>query len=225
MRAASAVGSMFESLENRVLLSASVHHAGAKSHPVHAATKPAVHAAPAKKPVVKTTPAAPTTTTPKKGDPIFMKFGPISGDVTEKGFTGDIELNSFQWGVSRTIGNPTPGSTDRPSSSPSVLEITITKMMDKTSPLLLQALLQGQSTSEVDIFFVHLGAALGKPGQNVTYAEYVLSNVLVSSDTVSSGGERPTESLTLNFTKVQFKYSGNGAPVTTVYDLTQTQAA
>lgn len=219
MRGASTVGvgPLFESLERRVLLSASVHHAATKSHAGHAATKPAVHAA-AKKPVVKATAASGTT--PKKGDPIFMKFGTLSGEVTTKGYTGDIELSSFQWGVSRTISSPAAGSGARDSSTPSVSEITITKMMDKTSPTLLQDLLQGQATSEVDIFFVNFAAAPGKALQGGTYAEYVLSNVLISSDSVSSSGERPTESLTLNFTKVQFKYSGSGSPISTIYDLT-----
>jgi type VI protein secretion system component Hcp len=87
--------------------------------------------------------------------------------------------------------------------------------------MLLQAMLQGQPTSEVDIFFVNFGAALGNPGENVTYAEYVLSNVLISSDSVSSSGERPSETLTLNFTKVQF----NVGSVSTVYDLTKVLAA
>ncbi|HXE55727.1 MAG TPA: type VI secretion system tube protein Hcp [Tepidisphaeraceae bacterium] len=230
MRSRSTFGGspLFETLENRLLLSASVHHAASKAHPVHAGRKPAIHAAAAKKPVVKATAAHGAATI--KGDPIFMKFGTISGEVTLKGYAGDIQLNSFQWGVGRGISSPTGGSSDREASAPSVSEITITKTMDKTSPLLLKEALVGQGVSEVDIFLVDTARALGKagtPGQPVTYAEYVLSNVMISGYSVSSGGDRPTESLSLNFTKVQFNYIPNSSttPVSTVYDLAAARLA
>lgn len=220
----SGVRPLFEPLENRLLLSASVHHAVAH-HAVPVKTHVA-HAVVAKKPLVKTTAAtAPTTL---KGDPIFMKFGSINGEVTLKGYEGDIQLNSFQWGVSRTIGSATGGSGDREAGAPSVSEITITKSMDKTSPLLLQQALAGPATPEVDIFFVESASrSLEKPGQPVTYAEYVLSDVLVSSYKVSSGGDRPTESITLNFTKVKFNYvpTGSTTPISVQWNLATAQAA
>lgn len=218
----SGVRRLFEPLENRALLSASVHPAVAH-HAAVPVKAHVVHAAAVKKPVVKATAATAGPTT-IKGDPIFMKFGSINGEATLKGYTGDIELNSFQWGVGRAIGTPTAGSTTRDAGTPSVSEVTITKLMDKTSPLLLQQALAGPATTEVDIFFVEPAkvGSMAKPGQPVTYAEYVLSNVLISAYSASSGGERPTESISLNFTKVQFNYFPNGGttPVSTVYDLT-----
>ena len=151
-----------------------------------------------------------------------MKFGSVTGEAANKNYTGDIELAGFQWGVSRTIGNPTGGSTNRQSSPPSVSELTITKLIDKTSPVLLQDLLQGVSTNTVDIFLVGNLEAAGKAPQTTTYAEYVLSNVLLSSYSVNSTGDRPSETFTLNFTKVQFTDFPNGpaSAVTIVYDLT-----
>ncbi|HEY2483141.1 MAG TPA: type VI secretion system tube protein Hcp, partial [Caulobacteraceae bacterium] len=194
MRSASIVGvrPLFEPLENRVLLSASVHPAAAhpaaavKPHVLHvaAAKKPAVKPAAAKKPAAKAPAATPVQTT-LKGDPIYLKFPGIKGEVNLKGYTGDIQLSSLQWGASRTISAPLAGTTNRDASAPTVSEITITKSMDTTSPLLMQQALTGSATGEVDIFFV---APLGtlKPGQGAqpaTYAEYALSNVMVSGYT------------------------------------------
>lgn len=152
-----------------------------------------------------------------KGDPIFMQFQGITGEVTAKNFTGDIQINSFQWGVRRAIGGL---GTGRVLGMPSLSEIVITKVLDKASPTLVNDLLTGVSTPEVDIFFVN-------NGRNAqTYAEYKLQNVLISSYSVSSSGDRPTESLSLNFSKITFteipltSTGAPGMPISTTFDLT-----
>ena len=154
--------------------------------------------------------------------PIYIKYGDIKGDVTAEGHKGSdgwVEVNSFQWGVGRGISSPTGGSSDREASAPSVSEITVTKTMDSTSPKLLQEALQGQGTT-VKIFFVDIL----KNGTTRLYAEYDLSNVLISGYSDSSGGDRPTESLSLNFTKVQYTFytqnpDGSTTASSTTYDL------
>ena len=65
---------------------------------------------------------------------------------------------------------------------------TITKEVDAASPKLFQACASGQHISEVD---VDLGSA-----------HYKLTDVVISSDT-KSGGARPMETLTFNYTKIE----------------------
>jgi type VI protein secretion system component Hcp len=103
-----------------------------------------------------------------------MNFEGISGDVTAGGFTGDIQLLGFQWGVNPGISSSTGGSADGASSAPSASDITITKAVDKTSSLLLREMLTGES-KDVKIFFVN-----SIKGRLNTYAEYDLKNVLIS---------------------------------------------
>jgi type VI secretion system secreted protein Hcp len=123
--------------------------------------------------------------------------GAIPGDVTADGWVGWIELNSFQFGVGRGIASPTGGSADRESSAPSVAEITITKDQDSsTGPLVTEAL-QGEGVTVI-IDFVKTSQ-----GQLVKYMEYTLTNTMISGWSTSSGGDRPSESLSLNFTKIQ----------------------
>jgi type VI secretion system secreted protein Hcp len=131
--------------------------------------------------------------------PIYMNYnsGAIPGDVTADGWVGWIELNSFQFGVGRGIASPTGGSADRESSAPSVAEITITKDQDSsTGPLVTEAL-QGEGVTVI-IDFVKTSQ-----GQLVKYMEYTLTNTMISGWSTSSGGDRPSESLSLNFTKIQ----------------------
>jgi len=148
------------------------------------------------------------------GDPIYMKYGSIGGDVTDPGFQGDIQLNSFQWGVGRGISSPN-GATGREASAPSISEIVVGKNFDSsTIPLIQEAF--GGTPSTVEIDFANTSST-GTPN---IYLKFDLFNTLVSGYSVSSGGDRPSESLSLNFTKISvFSTSAQGQPQAFSYDL------
>lgn|SRR5208283_74986 len=131
--------------------------------------------------------------------PIYMNYDSLSvkGDATAANWEGWVELNSFQFGVGRGISSPTGGSADRESSAPSVSEITITKDQDSSTGPLLTAALQGEGVTVI-IDFVKTSS-----GQLLKYMEYTLTNTIISGWSTSSGGDRPSESISLNFTKVQ----------------------
>jgi type VI secretion system secreted protein Hcp len=152
--------------------------------------------------------------------PIYMKYGSIEGDVTESGHTNWIELASLQWGVGRGISSPTGGSADRESSAPSVSEVTVTKAHDIASVKLLTEAYQGDGQT-VQIDFVRTNA-----GKLDVYTTLTLTNTMISGYSISSGGDKPSESLSLNFTKIETKYVQMGAtgataggPATITYDL------
>ncbi len=132
--------------------------------------------------------------------PIYMKYDGIDGDVTAEGHEKWIELNSFQWGVGRGISSPTGGSADRESSAPSVSEIAVTKALDIATTKLLDEALQGEGKTVVIDF------CKTDKGKLETYMSYKLADVMVSGYSISSGGDRPSESLSLNFTKVEYKF-------------------
>ena len=130
--------------------------------------------------------------------PIYMNYNSLAvqGDVTATGYANWIELNSFQWGVGRGISSPTGGSADRESSAPSVSEITVTKDQDSsTGPLLTEAL-KGEGVTVI-IDFVKTSS-----GQLVKYMEYTLTNCMISGFSTTSGGDRLSENVSLNFTKI-----------------------
>ena len=156
--------------------------------------------------------------------PIFMKYDGIDGDVTTAGHEKWIEIHSLQWGTNRGITMSTASGADREGSTPSLSEIVVTKDTDGASPNLLRASLGLAPADEgktVNIDFCKTDTSKPEP-----YLQFTLTNCLVSSYSLSSGGDRPTESVTLNFTKVEFKNTGMGAanetgsPDTASYDLT-----
>jgi type VI secretion system secreted protein Hcp len=153
--------------------------------------------------------------------PIYMKYDTIQGDVTATGHEKWIEVNSFQWGVGRGISSPTGASFDREASAPSVSEITVTKATDSASTKLLDASLEGEGVPVVIDF------CKTDKGNLEVYLEYTLTNTMISGYSLSSGGDRPSESLSLNFTKVECKMipmksaGETGDPETVTYDLAQ----
>ena len=137
--------------------------------------------------------------------PIYVQYAALKGDVTAAGHEGWIEVNSFQWGVGRGISSPTGGSGDRESSAPSVSEIVVTKPTDVSTVNLLNEALQGEGV-DVTIDFCKTDK-----GNLSVYLNYILTNTMISGYSTSSGGDRPQESLSFNFTKIMCKDIGLGA--------------
>jgi type VI secretion system secreted protein Hcp len=144
--------------------------------------------------------------------PIYIKYGDIKGDVTAEGHLGTdgwVEVNSFQFGVGRAISSPTGGGKDRESSAPSISEIVVTKPADNSSVQWMDHALQGNGVP-CQIDFV-------KTNQDKleTYQIYNLENAMISGFSVSSGGDRPSESISISFTKIEFSFSQENSDAST----------
>jgi len=152
--------------------------------------------------------------------PIFMNYPSIPGDVTAEGHEAWIELSSFQWGVGRGIGAAASSEADREGSAPSVSEIVVTKNSDIASNNLLRASLGLPPAAEGQK--VNIDFCKTDQGKLEAYLQYELTNTLVSGYSVSSGGDRPSESLSLNFTAVQVTSTNmTGANATGTPDVAQ----
>ncbi len=155
---------------------------------------------------------------------IFCKFGSIKGDATHEEHKDWIAVDSIQWGVGRSISTPVGAAENREASEPSVSEVTMTKDMDCASIHLFKEACTGNQGVDCTIHLVQTGS----PGRLV--CEYKLTNALISGYSASSGGDTPTESFSINFTKIEFKYinydqKGSGTPATAAYDMAATRAS
>lgn len=154
----------------------------------------------------------------------YLKFGTkIKGESEAEGHKGSdgwIEINSLQFGAGRGISTPVGTSSKREASAPSISEVTVTKSMDSTSTALFNEACVG-TAQDCEIHLVETGA-----DKLETFLEVKLTNAMISGYSASSGGDRPSESLSINFTKVELRYipfnddHTAGTPVTAGYDLT-----
>jgi type VI secretion system secreted protein Hcp len=151
---------------------------------------------------------------------IFLKIDSVKGSSTDANFKDQIELQSFQWGAGLGVGSPRGG--DRTTSEPSVSEITASKTLDKSSEGLFKALLKGDPVGKGTISFV-----AASKGESVAFATLELEDIIISGYSMSSGGgDLPSESLSLNFTKFDWSFTGRdkkqgGSPTHLIYDLTE----
>lgn len=152
--------------------------------------------------------------------PIYMQIDGINGNVTTAGHEKWIQLESMQFGVGRGITSAGIGQeTNREASTVSISEIQITKIMDETSPSLFIEACIGKGKT-VKIHFMRTG------DQVQSFMEYTLNKVLISSYSMETSGEgHPNESLSLNFDKIEMKYTPYDdqnqpkSPVPAGYDL------
>jgi type VI protein secretion system component Hcp len=118
--------------------------------------------------------------------------GAIKGESTAPGHAEWIDIEGFSAGSLRSVtppGNPT-GS-----------EITLTKRLDSASPELFKAAVAGSIPYPKATLDLNNGAT--------KLARIELDNVLLaaqSTDATSDGADRPSESITLNFTKITYTY-------------------
>jgi len=126
----------------------------------------------------------------------------IKGESQVEGHPNWINVDSFQLGVGRAISASGRGS-DRDTSNPSFSEATFSRSTDKASPDLFFQAVAGKSLGEAKIHFTQKAEA----DKEQIYLEFILGDPIVSSYSISSGGDRPTESFSLNFVKISKKYT------------------
>jgi type VI secretion system secreted protein Hcp len=128
-----------------------------------------------------------------------MKYGDIKGTVDTEGFKDWVELGSLQMGAGRGIGSARGSGSNREASEPSVSEITVTKNWDAaSSSKFFEESVAGELDRSVEIKMT----STNKNKQD-TYMVIKLWNCGISGYSLSSGGDKPSESLSLNFSKIE----------------------
>jgi type VI secretion system secreted protein Hcp len=156
--------------------------------------------------------AAATSVVPSHG--AFLQIQGVQGASTEAAHTGWIPIQSFSFGVVSPRDASSGLATGKRQHDP----LVITKQIDKASPSLFQLASSGRVFPQVVLEVVTRD---GSKRYSVT-----LHNALVASVKTSSGGDRPSESVSLNYETIEWRYtqqkadgSSTGSPVTASYDL------
>ncbi len=150
---------------------------------------------------------------------IFLEIEGIKGDAEAEGHKDWIIVNSMQFGVGRAISSTIGTGKEREGSAPSISEVTLSKIMDKASSAILTEALSGVSK----LTKIHVTQTHGD--QLESFVEYEFEKTLISSYSMSTAGDTPNESFSLNFMKLSMRYipfdsdHKAGSPLTASYDL------
>jgi type VI secretion system secreted protein Hcp len=134
---------------------------------------------------------------------LIMNMGDdVRGESSLAGYEGKIELLSFSHAVAMQITGDISRS-DRTADKPNHQDMAITKYLDVVSPMLNQACCEGKIFPKVEII-----VGRNDNGKVTEFMRYTLKSVLISS--VSAGGavgDRPVETLTLNYNHITWKFT------------------
>ncbi len=135
---------------------------------------------------------------------IFIKFpdGTVKGQTQVEGFKDTLEVFSFQFGVGLPVTSGTSNQT-RSTGHASFSEITVSRVSDSATPQLLQHLASATTLAgETVITFT-------REDNNKTLNLIVmkLTDVILSGVSLSSGGDEPQESISLNYAKITLEYT------------------
>ena len=150
---------------------------------------------------------------------IHMHYPGVTIGASLPDHSTDVPLTSFQFGLSRAMSTPVGGG--RVAAKPNVSEITLSHQTDTFSIPLLNLAVRGGTGVTVSLFFTDLSGPGGIP---FDYLQVDLQQTLVSQFQISSGGDLPSEAISLNFVVMTFRYRVSGGATQTVsYNLaTQT---
>lgn len=152
---------------------------------------------------------------------LYLKLDGIDGEATAQGHEKWIELNSFSFGVSVPSSSSGAGAGKARFS-----DLVVTQLQDSSTPKEFEDLVKGTHIATGILDLVSTSA-----GEPFTYFKYTFNDILLTSLGISSGGDRPTESLSFDYGKIKLEaFNKNAMGQITLasmaeFDLTHPSAA
>ena len=152
----------------------------------------------------------------------FLKIDGIAGESTDAAHKGEIDVESWSWGVSRSSG-PSGGSGGGGGSGKATFDdFHFVSRISAASPALLSACATGTHVKQATLS----GARGAGKNKGVDFLKYQLSDVTVTNvQQFDDESQVPSEQFSLNFSKVEVTYrpqtaSGKvGSPATFAFDV------
>jgi type VI secretion system secreted protein Hcp len=132
---------------------------------------------------------------------IFLKLEPIKGEAQDSKHKDEIEVLSWQWGMSQmgTMHTGTGGGAGKASFQ----DLHFTHWTDKASVYLLKALSMGEHIEKGELVVRKAGGKEALEFIKITMTDVIVTNLSYGG---SQGDDRQTENVTLNFRKFKVEY-------------------
>lgn len=154
---------------------------------------------------------------------LFCQIEGVKGESQKDGHKDEIDIFSFSFGAQQH-GSFHFGGAGGGSGKAEIRDLSIVKMVDKSSPELFKACASGKHIPTIVIYSQKAGDG-NKP---LTYYKIKLEDVIVSSmdNQGSAAGDAIMETIVFNTAKMTFDYQAQdktgakaGGPITAFYDV------
>lgn len=159
---------------------------------------------------------------------VYLQIDGIKGESADDKHRDWIECASVGWNVSQPKSATASTGGGHTAERCEHSEITISKMADLSSPILLQTCSSGKTIPRARLEFMRADGN----GDRIKYFEIELENVLIGSVSPGvTGGDILHENLGLKFSKVKWKYTqqkiggGSGGNTSGGWDLATNRTA
>jgi type VI secretion system secreted protein Hcp len=148
---------------------------------------------------------------------MFLKITDVRGESQDAKHKGEIEIESFSWGVSNSGSAVAGGGGGKAAFQ----DFSFTTGVSAASPQLFLACASGQHLPQAVLVARKAG------GDQLEFLKVTMSDVLISSYQTGGSGadEVPLDQVSLNFAKIEFAYTPQAAdgtaeaPVVAGWDL------
>ncbi|MES1265632.1 MAG: type VI secretion system tube protein Hcp [Variovorax sp.] len=133
----------------------------------------------------------------------LIKIPTIVGQTTFEGYKDNLEVLSYSHGVAMQVTHGVSNS-ERTAGRPNFQDFTITRYSDSATPQLMQACAGGTTLKGDTVFTI---ARNDESAAVLPLIVITLANVVITSISMSGGGDMPVETVTLNFTHMKLDYT------------------
>ena len=132
----------------------------------------------------------------------FLKLTDIKGESQVKGFEDQIQIESFQWGVSQS--GTTSGGAGGGAGVVSRKDFLFTAGSSKASPLLFSTCATGKHIKEGLLTLRNSG------GSQTNFSTIKLTDLIIASydQAADDDGASPMDEVSLNYARIEFTYNG-----------------
>lgn len=134
----------------------------------------------------------------------YLKIDTIVGESEDHEHKDWIEVESFSWGESQAIVGTTSSSGGRTAERVHHQDLSITKLIDKSTPILELACSSGQHFKKAEL---ELFRASADGDKRVRYYKITLTDLIISSFSQQGGGGGiPHEQVSFNYAEIKWEY-------------------
>ena len=135
----------------------------------------------------------------------YLQIDGIKGESTDSAHQGWIELTSAHWGVTQPMSTSTSTAGGHTTGHSEHRTLSVTKLADLASPVLMQHCSMGKTIPKAKIEFMRADG----DGKRVKYYQVELENVMLSDmdQVMHEGGGIVQDAIGLCFSKVKWTYT------------------